>query len=174
MTNKSMDSYLDYKGEKKDELEGLPEEVQRELEAHKQLYLKDPAAAHMWDPAIIGVPGGPVKTLLLTYKGRKSGKMLKTVLQYYELDGNVAVIASRGGTVDHPLWYKNLVEEPRCHAQVGSFDSDATARTATPGERKKWWPMVTAEQPIQAAYQQRTSREIPIVILDFDKKWTGA
>jgi deazaflavin-dependent oxidoreductase (nitroreductase family) len=149
-----------------DELTALPDGVQAELEAHRQLYITDPVAAHMWDPVVIGVPGGPVKCLLLSYKGRKSGRELNTSLQYYELDGKLAIVASRGGTAEHPVWYLNLLAEPRCHIQVGAEGRDAIARTVTGAERAKWWAAITAEQPVQLEYQARTTREIPIVVMD--------
>jgi deazaflavin-dependent oxidoreductase (nitroreductase family) len=149
-----------------DELQALPDGMQAELEAHRNLYLTDPAAAHMWDPIVIGVPGGPVKCLLLSYKGRKSGRELNTSLQYYELDGKIAIVASRGGTAEHPVWYLNLLAEPRCNIQVGAQGRDAVARTLTGAERAKWWAAITAEQPVQLEYQARTTREIPIVVMD--------
>jgi deazaflavin-dependent oxidoreductase (nitroreductase family) len=158
-------SYID-PATKTDELAALPDGVQEQLEAHRQLYMTDPEAAHMWDPIVIGVPGGPVKCLLLTYKGRKSGRMLNTSLQYYEFEGKIAIVASRGGTVEHPVWYLNLLAEPRCHIQVGKDGRDAVARTLTGEERARWWKSVTAEQPVQLEYQARTTREIPIVVLD--------
>ena len=149
-----------------DELQALPDGVQAELDAHRDRYLTDPAAAHMWDPIVIGVPGGPVKCLLLTYKGRKSGRTLHTSLQYYTLGDKIAIVGSRGGTVEHPVWYLNLLAEPRCHIQVGAEGRDAVARTATGAERAEWWTMITAEQPVQLEYQERTTREIPVVVLD--------
>jgi deazaflavin-dependent oxidoreductase (nitroreductase family) len=150
----------------KDQLEALPDQVKRELQAHQELYLKDPEKAHLWDPIVIGVPGGPVKNLLLTYTGRKSGKQLHTVLQYFQSGGKTAIVASRGGTVDHPLWYLNLVEHPQCEIQIGKFHSAATARTLAGAERAKWWEMITQEQPEQLKYQARTSRVIPVVVLE--------
>jgi deazaflavin-dependent oxidoreductase (nitroreductase family) len=154
---------------KKNELEGLPDEVMRELNAHRDLYVKDPEAAHIWDPIVIGVEGGPVRNLLLTYTGRKSGRKLQTVLQYYTYFGKYAIVASRGGTVDHPFWYKNLVENPECKIQVASFASTATARTLEGDERANWWPLITKEQPEQIKYQTRTTRIIPVVVLDLPK-----
>ncbi len=149
-----------------DELQALPDGVQAELDAHRAQYLADPVAAHMWDPIVIGVPGGPVKCLLLTYKGRKSGRTLHTSLQYYTLGDMIAIVGSRGGTIEHPVWYLNLLAEPRCHIQVGADGRDAVARTVTGTEREAWWKMIVAEQPEQAVYQTRTTREIPVVVME--------
>lgn len=151
---------------KKDELLALPDEVKAELQKHLELYQRDPVAAHYWDPICIGVPGGPVKCLMLTYTGRKSGKTLQTVLQYYVLDGKFAVVGTRGGSVDHPLWYLNLVETPECEIQVGGEHHKVVARTLDDAERAKYWPQITTEQPEYLVYEKRTSRLIPVVVFD--------
>ena len=156
----------EWEGIKKDEMLGLPESVKKALKEHLELYQRDPEAGHMWDPIVIGVPGGPVPNLLMTYTGRKSGRTLQTVLQYYTLDNKIAVVASRGGTVDHPVWYLNLVAQPQCEIQIGKNARKATARTVHGAERARWWDSITKEQPVQLEYQARTSREIPIVVFD--------
>ena len=80
----------------KDALKALPDQVKEELEKHRQQYLTDPAAAHMWDPFAIGTPGGPVTCLLLHHLGRKSGEWRNTALQYYRFNGDILIVASRG------------------------------------------------------------------------------
>jgi deazaflavin-dependent oxidoreductase (nitroreductase family) len=147
-------------------LKGVPDVVMAALNAHLELYRRDPEAAHYWDPALIGVPGGPVKTLMLSYTGRKSGRTLQTALQYFERDGQVAIVASRGGTEDHPLWYLNLVAQPKCEIQIGKNAHQAMARTIEGAERDAWWKIILVDQPIQAVYQARTSRLIPVVVMD--------
>jgi deazaflavin-dependent oxidoreductase (nitroreductase family) len=149
------------------QLDDLPDTVKRELNAHLAQYLKDPEGAHRWDPIVIGVPGGPVQTLLLTFIGRKSGKTLNTVLQYYQLGGQTAIVASKGGTVEHPSWYLNLLANPECTVQIGKYNAPARARTVEGEERARWWDSITKEQPVQLQYQARTSRIIPVVVLDF-------
>ena len=167
MSRNTMDDYLHNDANKKDALEALPEQVAQELQAHLELYQKDPVKAHMWDPIVIGVPGGPVKTLLLTHTGRKSGRTLQNVLQYFELNGQVAIVASRGGTVEHPFWYLNLVANPHCEIQIGESARKAVARTIEGDERAEWWEkVVVIDQPIQRQYQSRTSRIIPVVVFD--------
>jgi deazaflavin-dependent oxidoreductase (nitroreductase family) len=153
---------------KMNELKDLPDMVKQALQDHLELYQRDPEAAHYWDPIIIGVPGGPVKTLLVTYIGRKSGKTLQTALQYYEMDGKIAIVASRGGTEEHPVWYLNMLEHPECGIQIGKRSARAITRTIEPGpERDAWWQVILKDQPIQATYQKRTTRLIPVVVLDF-------
>ena len=144
----------------------LPEAVRATIAAHHVQYLSDPDQAHMWDPIVVGVPGGPVPCLLLHHRGRKSGQILYSILQYYRYDNKIAIVASKGGLPKHPLWYLNLLAEPACAVQIGNFYATAVARTLSGAERAQWWTWVTAEQPIQIEYQKRTTREIPILVLD--------
>ena len=144
----------------------LPDVVKREIDAHHALYARDPEAAHMWDPVVIGVPGGPVPCLLLHHRGRKSGQRLNSILQYYRHGDDIVIVGSKGGLPQHPVWYLNLLAEPACEVQIGAFSSPAVARTLSGEERAIWWQRVTLEQPVQVEYQQRTSREIPLIMLD--------
>ena len=144
----------------------FPPEVLAAFTAHQEQYNQEPEAAHMWDPAVIGVPGGPVPCLLLAHVGRKSGKKLECVLQYYKLDNEIAIVASKGGSPHHPIWYLNLEATPECEAQIASERRKVRARTTTGQERSDWWQRITTEQPQQLEYEQSTSREIPVVVLE--------
>ncbi|MGE0486302.1 MAG: nitroreductase/quinone reductase family protein [Gammaproteobacteria bacterium] len=154
---------------KRDAETDLPEAVRQTIAEHHELYLRDPEAAHLWDPIVIGVPGGPVPCLLLWHTGRRSGRRLNSVLQYYRRGDEFAIVASKGGTAHHPAWYHNLVAEPRCEVWIGGFKTPAVARTMGAAERARWWPGITAEQPQQLEYEQRTSREIPVVMLELER-----
>ena len=70
----------------------LPDTVRREIAAHHALYARDPEAAHMWDPIVIGVPGGPVPCLLLHHVGRKSAQRLNSILQYYRHADDIVIV----------------------------------------------------------------------------------
>ena len=144
----------------------FPPEVLAAFTAHQEQYNQDPEAAHMWDPAVIGVPGGPVPCLLLVHVGRKSGQKLECVLQYYKLGEEIAIVASKGGMPHHPVWYLNLEATPDCEVQIASERRKARARTTTGQERSDWWRVITDEQPQQLEYEQSTSREIPVVVLE--------
>jgi deazaflavin-dependent oxidoreductase (nitroreductase family) len=107
--------------------------------------------------------GAPI--CLLTTTGRRSGRR-RTVPLAYVLDGDdLVVVASRGGMGSHPAWYLNLLAEPNASVQVGSSTRRVQARDATEAERRRLWPTLTAVYPHFDAYQERTSRRIPVVIL---------
>ena len=146
--------------------QSLPEAVQREIAAHHELYRRDPLQAHLWDPIVIGVAGGPVACLLLHHRGRKSGRTLYSILQYYRHAEQVAIVASKGGMANNPAWYLNLVAEPACTVQIATFTTTAIARTVSGEERAQWWSRITREQPVQLDYQARTKRLIPIIVLE--------
>jgi F420H(2)-dependent quinone reductase len=104
--------------------------------------------------------------LLLTTRGRATGRK-HTVPLLYLRDGEcLVVIASYGGRVRHPEWYLNLVTEPSVTAQIGRNRRTFQARTATEDEREQWWPRVVAAYSDYAVYQRRTDREIPVVMLE--------
>jgi deazaflavin-dependent oxidoreductase (nitroreductase family) len=105
-------------------------------------------------------------TLLLTTRGRKTGKLRRTAL-IYGTDGDAhVVVASYGGAPQHPEWYLNLAAEPRVTIQVGSEVSEGLARTARGEERSRLWAQMTGIWPDYDAYQHRTEREIPVVVIE--------
>ena len=105
-------------------------------------------------------------TLILTTKGRKSGQDRKSALIYQQSEGRYVVVASDGGAAKHPSWYLNLLAHPDVTVQVAANKFTAIARTATPDERAKLWPLMTSVWPDYASYERKTTREIPLVILD--------
>jgi len=132
---------------------------------HVTRYLESGGAdGHMWDSTIAGGPG-PIPTLLLA-TNKRSGGSHTVPLIYSETDGGFVVVASRGGTPEHPDWYKNLVADPNVSIRVATEVHDATARTATPEERAVLWKQMAELYPPYDAYQTRTEREIPVVILE--------
>ncbi|MFF1819771.1 nitroreductase family deazaflavin-dependent oxidoreductase [Kribbella sp. NPDC058245] len=113
---------------------------------------------HFW---LNGVP-----TLVLTTRGRKSGQERKSALIYQQTEGRYLVVASDGGAAKHPSWYLNLLAHPEVAVQVAANRFQAAARTATPEERAKFWPLMTAVWPHYDNYERKTTREIPLVILE--------
>jgi F420H(2)-dependent quinone reductase len=107
--------------------------------------------------------GAPI--CLLTTMGRRSGQRRTVPLLYVRDGDDLVVVASRGGMGSHPAWYLNLRADPAATVQVGSSTRRVLARVASAAERRRLWPALTAAYPHFDAYQQRTSRHIPVVIL---------
>ncbi|MFI1797460.1 nitroreductase family deazaflavin-dependent oxidoreductase [Streptomyces sp. NPDC020379] len=108
--------------------------------------------------------GMPV--VVLTTLGAKSGKIRKTPLMRVEHDGRYAVVASLGGAPKHPVWYHNIVADPRVELQDGPVRQDMTAREVTGEEKARWWERAVAAYPDYADYQKKTEREIPVLVLE--------
>ena len=101
----------------------------------------------------------------MTTTGRRSGR-LRTVPLVYVADGDdLVVVAARGGMGSHPAWYLNLRADPGATVQVGVSSVPVRARDATAAERERLWPALTAAYPHFDAYQLRTPRQIPVVLL---------
>jgi deazaflavin-dependent oxidoreductase (nitroreductase family) len=106
--------------------------------------------------------------LELTTIGRKSGRPHSVMLTSPVQDGaNVVVVASRGGDDHHPAWFLNLRDNPDVEvAMNGKPKQPMRARVADADERARLWPLVTADHKNYAGYQTKTSREIPLVLLE--------
>ena len=105
-------------------------------------------------------------TLLLTTRGRRSGEPRTAALIYGRQGDDFVVVASKGGSPEHPGWYANLRENPDVEIQVGADRFKANARTATPEERPRLWEEMTSHWPDYDEYQKRTDREIPVVVIE--------
>jgi F420H(2)-dependent quinone reductase len=104
--------------------------------------------------------------IILTTLGVKSGKIRKTPLMRVEHDGSYAVVASSGGAPKHPVWYYNLVADPRVELQDGPVRQDMVAREATGEEKAVWWARAVEAFPSYADYQRKTQREIPLFVVE--------
>ncbi len=105
-------------------------------------------------------------TLILTTKGRNSGEQRSTPLIYGQHGDDYLLVASQGGADEHPDWYLNLSENPEVEVQVKGDRFAARARTATSEEKPELWKIMTEQWPDYDKYQQRTEREIPVVVLE--------
>jgi deazaflavin-dependent oxidoreductase (nitroreductase family) len=106
--------------------------------------------------------------LELTTTGRKSGRPHSVMLTSPVQDGTtLVVVASRGGGDQSPAWFLNLRDNPEVEVALkGAAKQRMRARTATPEERARLWPMVVADHKNYAAYQTKTSRQLPLVLLE--------
>ena len=118
----------------------------------------DGAEGHDWNK------GSSV--LILTTTGRKTGEERSTPLIYGRDGDNLLVVASKGGAPTPPAWYLNLEANPDVTVQVKGDRFAARARTAGPDEKPRLWKTMTAVWPDYDGYQQKTDREIPVVILE--------
>jgi deazaflavin-dependent oxidoreductase (nitroreductase family) len=110
-------------------------------------------------------PGAP-PMLLLDHVGAKTGKLRTTPLAYLRDGDNYVVVASKGGHPKHPAWFHNVLASPAVRIQVGARRMTVRGRRATTAERERLWPRVVESYAGFQAYQDRTEREIPLVILE--------
>ena len=104
--------------------------------------------------------------VIVTNVGATSGKIRKTPLMRVEHEGCYAAVASKGGAPDHPTWYANLLAHPHVELQDGPQKQDMLAREVHGEERAQWWERAVAAFPPYAAYQEKTDREIPVLVLE--------
>lgn len=124
---------------------------------HRHLY--------RWTDGVIGADAGGLATLLLTTRGRKTGKERTVPLPYFPHPEGFAVVASFAGGPKNPAWYDNLVADPDVEVQVKARRFRAVAKPAGPAERPAIWSSIVAAAPMYADYATITPRQIPVVIL---------
>jgi len=104
--------------------------------------------------------------VVVTNRGARSGKIRKTPVMRVEHDGRYAMVASKGGAPDNPLWYYNILADPQVELQDGPHKQDMVAREVSGDERAEWWERAVAAYPPYAEYQQNTDRKIPVFVLE--------
>jgi deazaflavin-dependent oxidoreductase (nitroreductase family) len=134
---------------------------------HAKRYLASGGTdGHMYRISQPDRPEMVVPSLLLTTKGRKSGEKFIFPLFYGQEGNSYFVVASKGGAPEHPGWYRNLLADPEAELQVGTKKLKVRARTVAGEERARLWKKALEFWPPYAEYQQKTEREIPVVVLD--------
>jgi deazaflavin-dependent oxidoreductase (nitroreductase family) len=133
-------------------------------------------AVNDWNTKIIeefrangGKVGGPFEgapLLLLHTTGAKTGQQHVTPMMYRSVDGSYAVFASKAGAPSNPDWYHNLVANPTVQAEIGTQTLRLTARVADNAEREPIWSAQKRQYPGFQEYEEKTSRQIPVVILE--------
>ena len=116
-----------------------------------------------------GTEGGMIEdkpVVILTTRGRRSGKVRKSPLMRVEHNGIYAVVASMGGAPRHPFWYFNVIAAPAVTLQDGPNVYDTAAREVHGDEKARWWALAVAAWPPYAEYQTKTDRQIPVVVLE--------
>lgn len=124
-------------------------------------------------PAVYRTTGGRVlgrvlgmPVLLLTTRGRRTGKPRTTALTYHPGASGYVVIGSFLGEPRHPAWVHNLRSQPRAEVRIGRRRIPVIAREARRSEREHLWSEVVKREPSYAAYAERTERRIPVVVLE--------
>lgn len=107
--------------------------------------------------------GRPI--IVLTSLGARTGLLRKTALMRVEHDGEYAVVASKGGAPEHPIWYHNLTAHPLVELQDGATRRDYTVRELSGDEREAWWRRAVEVWPPYEEYQAKTERLIPVLLL---------
>jgi F420H(2)-dependent quinone reductase len=120
---------------------------------------------YRWTKGKIGGRVGKAPVLLLTVAGRKSGKRRTTPLLYGRSGDDLIVIASLGGAPKHPAWYLNL-RGSEADVEVGGERLHVRARDAEGEERERLWAQMVAIYPAYESYERKTSRRIPVVVLE--------
>lgn len=126
-----------------------------------------PAQAWLYE-ATGGKIGGKflgVPVMVLTTIGRKSGQPRETPLLVLRDGDKLVTVASKGGFPTHPAWYLNLLANPKVKARLGAEVRSMRAATANAEERAHYWPKLVELYPSYQSYQDKTEREIPVVIL---------
>ena len=104
--------------------------------------------------------------IVLTTRGAKSGKIRKSPLMRVEHGGRYAVVASKGGAPENPVWFYNVVADPHVELQDGPVRQDMVARQVTGAEEAEWWDRAVAAYPDYADYQKKTDRQIPVFVVE--------
>jgi deazaflavin-dependent oxidoreductase (nitroreductase family) len=112
-----------------------------------------------------GKVGGGEHMLVLTTTGRKSGVERDTPLFFFRDGEHFVIIASAGGAAKHPTWWLNLRSNPQARIQIGANVIPVTAVEAEGEERQRLWSIVAEHYTNFVAYQKRTAREIPLIVL---------
>ena len=112
----------------------------------------------------LGAKFGGAPVCLLTTTGRTSGEPRTMPLLYLRDGDDVVVVASKGGFSEHPQWYRNLLVHPEVTVEIGRERLPMTARVADDAEKAALWPRLVAMYQSYDQYQQRTDRDIPVVI----------
>jgi deazaflavin-dependent oxidoreductase (nitroreductase family) len=143
----------------------IPAGLRDWITAHRDTYLRSGGAeGHVVDGR--GSGGHFFATnCLIKVKGRKSGKTLITPLSYGAIGGEVVIVASKGGSDEHPSWYLNLRASPEVDFQIATQAFRASWREPAGAERQKVWDFIVDCYPFYATYQASTSRIIPVVLM---------
>jgi len=127
-------------------------------EEHVRRYREtDGEVGYMWNGAT---------ACLLTTRGRKSGEERTIAIIFKQVGDRYAIVASKGGAPEHPHWYRNILADPQVKLQIKGKKFDGIARTAEGAEHDELWAASCDQWPNYNVYQSRTTRRIPIAVVE--------
>lgn len=130
-----------------------------------KLFIRSHVGLYRLTKGTIGGRMGSNSILLLTTTGRKSGKERTTPLVYFRDKASFVIVASNGGAQQHPAWFHNLTADRKATIMVGGEEISVKAAEATGKERERLWKMITGKAEQFSQYQEKTEREIPVMVL---------
>lgn len=140
--------------------------LEGEYEPSPEKWVRDQVELYEKSGGTKGTTMRGMPVVVLTTRGAKSGKIRKSPLMRVEHGGTYAVVASLGGAPKNPVWYYNVVADPRVELQDGPVRKDMRAREVTGDEKALWWERAVAAYPDYAEYQKKTDRRLPVFVLE--------
>jgi F420H(2)-dependent quinone reductase len=137
-----------------------------EYEPSPAAWVRDQVAEYESSGGTRGTTLRDMPVIVLTTRGAKSGKIRKSPLMRVEHGGSYAIVASKGGAPENPVWYYNVVADPHVELQDGPVRLDMVARQVTGAEKAEWWDRAVAAYPDYADYQKKTDRQIPVFVVE--------
>ncbi len=127
-----------------------------------QIFIYEFSGGRLWNKFL----GSPVA--ILTTTGRKSGLQRKSPLLYIKDGNDVVVVATQGGMSSYPIWYLNMVANPKVQCQTGNEKHHYISRRANAEEEARLWPSLNAMYAGYTEYKERIGgrREVPVMILE--------
>jgi deazaflavin-dependent oxidoreductase (nitroreductase family) len=129
-------------------------------------WVRDQVATYESSGGTAGTTLRGMPVVVMTMRGVSSGNLLKVPVMRVEHDGVYAVVASKGGSPDNPQWVRSLTANPEIELQDGPETRNVTARQVFGDEKASWWERAVAAYPDYAAYQKKTTRQIPVFVLE--------
>jgi F420H(2)-dependent quinone reductase len=136
-----------------------------EYEPSPSKWVRDQVQEYEGSGGTSGTTMRNMPVIIVTTRGAKSGKVRKVPLMRVEHNGEYAAVASMGGAAKNPVWYFNLIADPRVEVRDGTVVQAMTAREVTGEEKAIWWQRCVAAFPDYAGYQAKTARSIPVFVL---------